>query len=783
INIYSRDFTDKSTTDPDVLRSPKDFLNTTYQVPNSAVKALMSPAGSRIELENKQLSLKTLGNLSTPYNTGGSNSKLLRASGTDDSGMTSYTVYASNVNDAIGQGGAIPEYKNYTNIKTDKVQFNASEILSEEAAISRAQLEQQYFVSCSNITEYDKNLIGAGGKPMVFKNNDYPIAVNYDQDYSHGRCDGYPEGGAPGVDFKVTDGNGAVVTNYAGLDARLIPPGAPGSAYKDNHLTTISKDCYRAWCQLASNKRKVDTHPEFNGGGGANASAYASGGSQFAFAYFPLTKDYSFMSKIQTGSANVLSGSGMMRILRTAWEQSSRLQYKLTPVVSTQTGTTTNVVATNSAYRLCHKNISVQAKVYTRNYTVAAKQEEYYTGNLDQCYNPNNHVQWSYKRSSLKPEGEKTYTISTTEFPWLGTVAAINERISKSDYFYKNTGQGVTNISDTKLDSSNLAALELKRCGLMDATDPMNNSTSDMMCYCEPDQKDPLAIYLCQNGWLTESEKNAAGLTTEDCQKPETFSVNGKFLYGNSGQKMCEAYNDPKVQEIFTKLQETSGVPKELLASVWKTESGCGLPTGSTDLLNGTLQEKNNMVCTRCNLEGAGRSISSLTEADQIDQNLSLYNACLSADAKRKETGTNHSCLDAPIYTKNNELTNVVQCCDVRGATQFEIGTWNGIIKDSKYTACRNALGEIGLNTSGTPKREVFGDSLCASMTKFSNDNGGGSDWSDANIFKVAQSYFGGSSCLSYTDYQTRLSNGPKMSADESYCGMLVDLFHTIKGS
>ncbi|MEI6462264.1 MAG: hypothetical protein WCO33_01170 [bacterium] len=779
IDLYSRDFFDYSTTDPDVLNQPKDFLNVTYKVPNSSVKADMSPAGRRLELENSKTSIKSIGELATPYaNASGkssSDSKLIRANGTDDTGMTKYTVYSSSVNDQVGQGGAIPDYKNYqaikTDAKTDKVQFNASEILSEEAAVSRAQLEQNYFVSCSNITEYDKNLIGAGGKPMTFKNNEYPIAVNYDQDYSHGRCDGYPEGGVPGVNFTVTDGSGATVTDYSGMDSNLIPPGKPGSAYKDNHLTTVSKDCYRAWCQLASNKRKVDTDPEFNGGGGTNASAYSSGGSQFAFAYFPLTKDYSFLSKIQTASANVDSGSGMMRILRTAWEQSNRLQYKLNSTTTTgnSVGGTTPI---SNALRICHKDISVQAKVYTRNYTVASHQEEYYTGNLDQCYNPNNHVQWSYKRSALKPEADKTYTISTSEFPWIGTVAAINERLSKADYFYlNNTATGATtnvNLNGTTLSTANLDALALKSCGSGDNSDPT-------MCYCDAEQKDPLAIYLCQNGWLTDKEKTEAGLTAEDCKKPDTSnvsSVNGTFLHG-SGDKICSAYNDPKIQSIFSAAEKSSGVPKEILASIWNTESGCGLPTGS-DILNGKVQDQNNLICARCNLEGAGKDPNSVTLADQQDSGLANYNAC-------KAASTGKSCNDAAV--KYN-YPGVVQCCDARGPTQFEIGTWNGsIVNDPKFISCRKALGTLGLKTSNAPDRAVFGDALCGSMTKFSNASGGTTTWDDATIFKIAQNYHGGGGCLAYPDYSAKLASGglSSMTIGESYCGRVVDLVNSIR--
>lgn len=523
--LYSRDFEDYSSYDRDVIRSPLDFLLETYN--NQA-----SASSRRIEERSTNYGLTSISDFSKKG--------MLRSTGIDE-----YSISASKVFQPTNV--LSPSFKPVGNNDVTNTQFNSSEVMSGESIVRNTFLDSETdTVKCSDFGS-------VFGAPL-----DVPVDSRYTAGY--GTCETTE---TPSGDYYQVTGDGQV------LGAKLV-----------GHYVTIPKECYKVWCADPKKKKPLTTLIPTN-----TVKKIESPDKTKMFIQTGKTPaDMYFLKKITYQGSNLDSMSALLRIMRTAWEQSNRLNY-------------------DKDRRICHKEISTTVNTYTRQYTISKLQTNIKTGNNDQCSNPNNAAYIGTLRPAIKADDNtKSFVTSSAEIPFLGTVAAINERLSKADY-------------------SVSASTPLQECG--------SEGDDYFACLCKEDtdspyitkDPDPLAVFLCQNGMLTLDEIAKAKIDPKLClegpRNQSTSNNDGGFGQFYGIQSCEDGLSNTKVKDAIEKAAEIGKVPAAMVMAIWQIESGCAHVNTADPINDDSLLTENNKTCVargNCDVRGPFQILKSTFE-------------------------------------------------------------------------------------------------------------------------------------------------------------------------
>lgn len=511
--LYSRDFEDYSSYDPDTVRSPLDFLKETYNGKSSATD-------KRIEERSTNYGLTSISDFSKVG--------MLKSTGLDEFTVTPTSRF---------QTGNIPVLKTTENNDVSTTQFNSSQVLSGESIVRNTSLDSESdTVKCSDFS----SILGS--------QLDVPVDARTASGY--GTCESTE---TPAGDHYLATKGGAIVQSF-----------------EKGHFVTLSPKCFKAWCADPKKKKPLSTilpasgHVQKRVENIARDKMYLETGNSGSDMYF--------LKKITYQGSNLDSMSALLRIMRTAWEQSNRLNYE-------------------SDRRICHKNISTTVNTYTRQYTVSSLQTNFVTGNNDQCSNPNNAAYIGNLRPAIKSDDNtKSFITSTSQIPFLGTVAAINERLSKADY-------------------SVSASTPLQECGA--------EGDNYFACLCKEDTEspyitkdpDPLAVFLCQNGMLTLNEIMKAKIDPKLClEGPRNTSIYSDGVFGNAtGIQSCkDAVTNDKIRNALLTASQIGKVPTGVIMAIWQEETSCS-HVNNVDPINDTsLYQNNNEICVQrgCDVRG-----------------------------------------------------------------------------------------------------------------------------------------------------------------------------------
>ena len=513
--LYSRDFEDYSSYDRDVIRSPLDFLLATYN--NQA-----SVSSKRIEERSTNYGLTSISDFSKKG--------MLRSTGIDEFSVSASKVFQpTNV--------LSPNFKPAGNNDVITTQFNSSEVMSGESIVRSTFLDSETdTVKCSDFT----SVFGTQLK--------VPVDSRFTAGY--GTCETTE---TPSGDYYQVTGDGQV------LGAKLV-----------GHYVTIPKECYKVWCADPKKKKPLTTLIPTN----TVKKIESSDKSKMFIQTGKTPADMYFLKKITYQGSNLDSMSALLRIMRTAWEQSNRLNY-------------------DKDKRVCHKEISATVNTYTRQYTVSKLQTNIKTGNNDQCSNPNNAAYIGTLRPAIKADDNtKSFVTSSAEIPFLGTVAAINERLSKADY-------------------SVSASTPLQECG--------SEGDDYFACLCKEDtdspyitkDPDPLAVFLCENGMLTLDEIAKAKIDPKLClegpRNQSTSNNDGGFGQFMGIQNCDNAINNAQLKTAIERAAEIGKVPAAMIMSIWHIETSCSHVNTEDPINDTSLFTENNSTCVArgtCDVRG-----------------------------------------------------------------------------------------------------------------------------------------------------------------------------------
>lgn len=511
--IYSRDFEDYTEYDRDVVDEPLDFLKSTYNNKSSATD-------KRIE--------ENITNYGTTNITDLSKVGMFKSTGLDQ-----YTVTPSS---KFSPTKVIA--KNLTTTKNNNVtntQFSSSQVISGESVVRNAKLDSDKdTVKCSDF----------------FPGLPYPIKVD---SKGYGTCAARET--PKGAHYTVTE-DGKVINDY-GLD----------------HYVALSQECFKAWCAKPEDKKPfitlvppkdkvVKLIPSKD-----NSSLFIQTGNS--------GKDMYFLKKMTYQGTRLDSVSALLRVMRTAWEESNRMIYM-------------------KDSRVCHKDISATVNLYTRQYTVSESQKaNIKTGNNDQCTNPDNAADIGSLRPAIKfDDNTKSFVTSTAEIPFLGTVAAINERIAKGDYSIE---------SDTKM----------AVCGTAEDKYPTCICREDNLSEYITKDPDPLAVFLCNNGMLTLDEIRKAKIDPKLCMDSDKRLddyVDGILSHEQIvGIQSCtDAIANPKLKDAISKASSIGQVPPGVIVAIWQQETSCSHVNTADPINDTSLYTENNAICKQrgCDVRG-----------------------------------------------------------------------------------------------------------------------------------------------------------------------------------
>ena len=512
--LYSRDFEDFSSYDRDVVRSPLDFLTETYNNKSSA-------SSRRIEERSTNYGLTSISDFSKKG--------MLRSIGIDEFSVSPSKVFQPD--NVISSS-----FKPTENNDVSNSQFNSAQVLSGESIVRNTFLDSESdTVKCSDFGS-------VFGAPL-----DEPVDSRTTAGY--GTCETTE---TPSGDYYQVTGDGKI------LGAKIT-----------GHYVTIPKECYKVWCADPKKKKPLTTvvpsKPLKKVESSDKSKMFIQTGNSPSEMYF--------LKKITFQGSNLDSMSALLRIMRTAWEQSNRMNF-------------------NSERRVCHKEISTTVNTYTRQYTVSKEQTNIKTGNNDQCSNPNNAAYIGTLRPAIKADDKtKSFVTSSAEIPFLGTVAAINERLSKADY-------------------SVSASTPLQECG--------SEGDNYFACLCKEDteslyitkEPDPLAVFLCENGMLTLDEIIKAKIDPKIClegpRNQSTSNRDGGFGQFYGVQDCDNALKNPTIKNAIEKAATIGKVPNGVVMAIWQLESTCAHVNTADPINDTSLLTENNTLCKErgCDVRG-----------------------------------------------------------------------------------------------------------------------------------------------------------------------------------
>lgn len=426
--------------------------------------------------------------------------------------------------------------KNLVTTKNNDVtntQFSSSQVISGESIVRNAKLDSNKdVVNCSDF----------------FPSLDVPTTVSAD---GYGTCEAMET--PKGSHYLVAE-DGSIVKDFG-----------------QDHFVTVSKQCFKAWCAKPETKKPlgttlpVDVVTKKNDGKGTLFVQTGNSGSEMYF-----------LKKMTYQGTRLDSVSALLRVMRTAWEESNRMIYL-------------------KDRRVCHKDISATVNLYTRQYTVSESQKaSIKTGNNDQCTNPDNAADIGSLRPAIKfDDNTKSFVTSTAEIPFLGTVAAINERIAKGDYNIESNSKMV-------------------ECGSADDKYPTCICREDNVSEYITKDPDPLAVFLCNNGMLTLDEIRKAKIDPKLCMDSDKRLddyVDGILSHEQVvGIQSCsDAIKNPKLKDAISKASSIGQVPPGVIVAIWQQETSCSHVNTADPINDTSLYTENNEICKQrgCDVRGS----------------------------------------------------------------------------------------------------------------------------------------------------------------------------------